>query len=146
MRPALRLTASALLVAGACLLGAPPEAAQAPARQVRIGLTTDAVRVRITADGGIVVRDPVKKTPIWKRSFTPGLTLVAEVQGKGPLVVYRVQVGSYASEDAAGQKKSALETLLPQEKVVVVYNPDRHGWRVRVGARFPDRVAACRYT
>jgi stage II sporulation protein D len=100
---------------------------------VRIGLTTDAVRVRITADGGVVVRDPVKRTPIWRRSFAPGLTLVAEVQGKGPLIVYRVQVGSYATEEAANQKKSALETLLPQEKVMTAYNPDRHAYRVRVG-------------
>jgi stage II sporulation protein D len=128
-----RLAAVVLVLAGALAAGAPLHPAPVPQRQVRIGLTTDAVRVRITADGGVVVRDPVKKTPIWKRSFAPGLTLVAEVQGKGPVVVYRVQVGSYATEDAANQKKSALETLLPQEKVMTAYNPDRHAWRVRVG-------------
>jgi hypothetical protein len=33
---------------------------------VRIGLTSDPVRVRITADGGVVVRDPQKRMPIWR--------------------------------------------------------------------------------
>ena len=39
-----------------------------------------------------VVRDPEKRTAIWKKVFDPGLTFVAEVQGKGPVVIYRVQV------------------------------------------------------
>ena len=114
-----------------------------PSRPVRIGLTTDPVRVRITADGGVVVRDPSRRAPIWRKAFDPGLTFVAEVQGKGPLVIYRVQIGSFATEDAAAQKKAALETLLPQEKVVVAYNPDRRAWRVRVGEyRTRDEAAA----
>lgn len=138
-----RLVPATLTFACALLAGGRIDPAQAPGRMVRIGLTTDPVRVRITADGGVVVRDPAKRTPIWRRSFVPGLTLVAEMQGKGPLIVYRVQVGSYATEDAANQKKSALETLLPQEKVMTAYNPDRHAWRVRVGEfRSRDEAAS----
>ena len=109
-------------------------ASAAPAqRLVRIGLSTDPVRSRITADGGVVVLDPVKRTPIWRKVFDPGLTFVAEVQGKGPLVIYRVQIGSFATEAAANEKKTALESLLPAEKVVVAYHPDRRSWRVRAG-------------
>jgi stage II sporulation protein D len=124
--------AAAGLIAAA--VPAAPGVRAAPAgKTVRIGLSTDAVRSRITADGGVVVLDPLKRMPIWRKSFDPGLTFVAEVQGKGPLVLYRVQVGSYATEEGANQKKQALETLLPEEKVVLAYNPDRRSWRVRAG-------------
>jgi stage II sporulation protein D len=131
MRRASILAALAFLLpaaAGTAALAAPPAG-----KMVRIGLSTDVVRARVTADGGVVVLDPMKRTPIWRKSFDPGLTFVAEVQGKGPLVLYRVQIGSYATEDGANQKKKALETLLPEEKVVVAYNPDRRSWRVRAG-------------
>jgi stage II sporulation protein D len=129
-----RRSAAMLTLLGA-LAGAPaPAAIAAPAgKMVRIGLSTDAVRSRVTADGGVVVLDPLKRMPIWRKSFEPGLTFVAEVQGKGPLVLYRVQVGSYATEDGANTKKKALETLLPEEKVGTAYNPDRRSWRVRAG-------------
>jgi len=30
--------------------------------------------VRVSADGGIVVRDPVKKQPVWKKKFDGGST------------------------------------------------------------------------
>jgi len=133
---ALLAPALAALLAAAVPPGllAPATAAAAPApRLVRIGLTTDAVRSRITADGGVVVIDPLKRTPIWRKVFDPGLTFVAEVQGKGPLILYRVQIGSFTTEEGANQKKAAVESLLPAEKVVVAYNPDRRSWRVRAG-------------
>ena len=123
---------AAAILAAVAPLAAPAAAAPAP-RMVRIGLTTDSVRSRITADGGVVVLDPVKKIPIWRKVFDPGLTFVAEVQGKGPLVVYRVQIGSFANEEVANQKKAAIESLLPAEKVVIAYHPDRRAWRVRAG-------------
>jgi peptidoglycan hydrolase-like amidase len=122
-----------------------PAAAPAPAglRPVRIGLTNDPVRARITADGGVVVRDPQKRIPIWRKAFEPGLTFVAEVQGKGPVIIYRVQIGSYASKEAAEEKRAAIETLLTNEKVVTVWNPDRKAWRVRAGEfRSRDEAAA----
>ncbi|HKQ98431.1 MAG TPA: SpoIID/LytB domain-containing protein, partial [Candidatus Polarisedimenticolia bacterium] len=112
-------------------------------RNVRIGLTTDNVRARVTADGGVLVRDPVKKALIWKKVFEPGLTFVSEVQGHGPLLIYRVQIGSFATREAAEEKQRALETLLPAEKVVVAWNPDRKAWRVRAGEyRSRDEAAA----
>jgi stage II sporulation protein D len=112
------------------LTGAVP----APARKVRIGLSTDAVKVRVSADGGIVVRDPVKKQPIWKKKFDSGIYLVSEISGGGdPGLIYRVQVASFAAKEQAEAKKAELEALLPGEKVVLTYHPDRRAWRVRVG-------------
>ena len=102
--------------------------------KVRVGLTTDPVKVRVSADGGIVVRDPVKKQPIWKRKFDGGIYLVSEVSGGGePGVIYRVQVASFVVKEQAEARKAEIETLLPGEKVLLVYNPDRRAWRVRVG-------------
>ncbi|HZN03323.1 MAG TPA: SpoIID/LytB domain-containing protein, partial [Candidatus Polarisedimenticolia bacterium] len=137
-RTAWRASAFLAMLGPAALLSlapfsAAPAAAAPQARLVRIGLSTDSVRSRITADGGVIVLDPVKRTPIWRKVFDPGLTFVAEVQGKGPLVLYRVQIGSFATEDGANQKKAAIESLLPAEKVVVAYHPDRRSWRVRAG-------------
>jgi len=123
--------------AAATAAAAPATAAKADggasAKPVRIGLTTDPVRARITAEGGVLVRDPERKAAIWKKIFTPGLTFVAEVSGKGPLVIYRVQVASYADKNAAEEKRAALETLLTPEKVVLAWNADRRAWRVRAG-------------
>jgi stage II sporulation protein D len=115
----------------------------AGARPVRIGLSTDPVRARITADGGVVVRDPVRQAPIWKKVFAPGLNFVAEVSGKGPVVIYRVQVASFADKDPAEAKRVELETLLSPEKVVLAWNPDRRAWRVRAGEfRSRDEAAS----
>jgi len=126
-----------------------PEGSPAPARpappsrpvlqapsgpKVRIGLGTDPVKVRVFADGGVVVLDPAHRQPIWKKRFDRGLYLVSEVAGGGePSMIYRVQVASFAGKEQAEAKKSEIETLLPGEKVLLVYNPDRRSWRVRVG-------------
>ncbi len=105
-----------------------------PGPKVRIGLTTDPVKVRVSAEGGLVVRDPLKKQPIWKKKFDGGVYLVSEISGGGePGVIYRVQVASFAAKEQADAKKTEIETLLPGEKVLLVYNPDRRAWRVRVG-------------
>jgi stage II sporulation protein D len=131
--PAAATPATPAPAPGAARAPAPGAPAASASRMVRIGLTSDPVRVRITADGGVVVRDPQKRVPIWRKAFEPGLTFVAEVQGKGPVVIYRVQVGSYATKEAAEEKRAAIETLLTSEKVVTAWNPDRHAWRVRAG-------------
>jgi len=133
----------ALVLLTLCLAGAVPAPSPpppvpvlsaAPTRKVRIGLTTDAVKVRVSADGGIVVRDPVKKQPIWKKKFDAGIYLVSELSGGGePGLIYRVQVASFADKDQAEAKKSEIEALLPGEKVVLIWHPDRRSWRVRVG-------------
>ena len=128
------LALAALLLAGAAAkpVAVPAQPADAGST-VRIGLTTDPVRVRITADGGVLVRDPLKRSLIWRKVFDPGVSFVAEASGHGPTTIYRVQVGSYSTEAQANEKKTALETLLPAEKVVVAFNPDRRSWRVRAG-------------
>src|SRR6059036_3822064 len=73
-----------------------------PARKVRIGLTTDPLKVHVSAEGGIVVRDPAKKAPIWKKKFGAGIYLVGEVSGGGEKgLLYRVQVASFASKEQA---------------------------------------------
>jgi stage II sporulation protein D len=126
-------------------LAAPAAAAvAAPAQQmVRIGLTTDPVRARVTAAGGVVVRDPARRGAIWKKVFDPGLTFVAEASGHGAVVIYRVQIGSYATQEAAEEKRQALEALLKTEKVVIAYHPDRRAWRVRAGeSRTREEAAA----
>src|SRR5438034_11142134 len=75
--------------------------------KVRIGLGTDPVKVRVSADGGIVVRDPVKKQPVWKKKFDRGIYLVSEVSGGGkPGVIYRVQVASFVAKEQAETKKA----------------------------------------
>ncbi len=113
-----------------------------PARKVRIGLTTDPLKVRLSAEGGIVVRDPARRAPIWKKKFGAGIYLVGEVSGSGEKgLLYRVQVASFASKDQAEAKQSELEALLPGEKIVVAYSPDRRSWRVRAG-EFPAREDA----
>lgn len=134
---------AALLPLTLCLAGAVPAPSPpapgpvlsaAPTRKVRIGLTTDAVKVRVSADGGIVVRDPVKKQPIWKQQFDAGIYLVSELSGGAePGLIYRVQVASFADKAQAEAKKSEIEALLPGEKVVLIWHPDRRSWRVRVG-------------
>lgn len=117
---------------------APPPAGQSlgpvPARKVRIGLTTDPVKARVSATGGIVIRDPVKREPIWKKRFDGGVYLVSELSGSGAVgLLYRVQVASFTGREQAEAKKTELETLLPGEKVTLDYYPDRRAWRVRVG-------------
>jgi len=118
---------------GPAATGAAPAAAVTSGPAVRIGLTTDPVRARVTAEGGVVVRDPARRGTIWKKTFNPGLTFVAESSGHGAVLIYRVQVGSYSTQESAEEKRVALEALLQTEKVVVVYHPDRGSWRVRAG-------------
>src|SRR5882672_1203543 len=86
--------------------------ARTPTR-VRIGLTNDPVKVRVFADGGVVIRDPIRRAPIWKKKFDPGVYLVSEVAGgSGAGLVYRVQVASFTTKEAAEAKKAELEAAI----------------------------------
>ncbi len=135
------LLAVALIVPLAVAGAAPPP--QAPSQEtrlaaplapkVRIGLTNDPVKVRVFANGGLTVLDPVRGAPIWKKRFDAGIYLVSDVSGSETGLLYRVQVASYTARDQAEAKKAEIATLLPGEKVVLVYHPDRRSWRVRVG-------------
>jgi peptidoglycan hydrolase-like amidase len=101
--------------------------------KVRIGLTSDPVKVRVFAADGVVVRDPIRRTPIWKKRFEGGIYLVSDTGGAETGLLYRVQIASFAARDQAEAKKTEMQSLLPKEKVLVTYNPDRKNWRVRVG-------------
>ena len=101
--------------------------------RVRIGVSGDPVKRRVFAEGGIVVRDPAEGKPIWKRRFDPGVYLVSANSSGLRKPIFRVQVASFITEELAMKKKAELESLLPREKVILAYHPDRHAWRVRVG-------------
>jgi stage II sporulation protein D len=122
---------------GATTIGPPP------ARKVRIGLTTDPVKVRVSAEGGVVVRDPARRAAVWRRSFPDGLYLVSDVSGGEVGLIYRVQIASFTDKGQAEAKQKELEALLPTHKVVLAYHPDRRAWRVRAGEfRTRDEAAA----
>jgi stage II sporulation protein D len=101
--------------------------------KVRIGLTNDPVKARISADGGIVIRAPDDGARIWKRQFAAGIYVVSDVEGGATGLLYRVQVASYAAKDQALSKQKELEELFPDLKTVLVFHPDRRAWRVRIG-------------
>jgi stage II sporulation protein D len=130
------------------LFGAAPDATSQTspstpkaALEVRIGLTNDPVKARVSAEGGIVVRAPDDGARIWKKRFAAGIYLVSDVEGGPTGLLYRVQVASYAAKDQALEKQREIEELFPAEKTVLVFHPDRRAWRVRVG-EFPSREDA----
>lgn len=100
---------------------------------VRIRISGDPVKRRVYATGGIVVLDPVKRKPIWKRQFDPGVYLVSDNATGHEKMIYRVQIASFESEELANRKKQELEKVFPDQKVVLAYHPDRGTWRVRIG-------------
>jgi stage II sporulation protein D len=100
---------------------------------VRIGISGDPVKRRVYARGGIVVRDPVDRKPVWKRRFTPGVYFVSDNSTGRERMIYRVQIASFESEELAVKKQEELEAVFPDEKVVLAYHPDRRTWRVRIG-------------
>ena len=100
---------------------------------VRIRISGDPVKRRVYAEGGIVVRDPGDRKPIWKRRFIPGVYFVSDSSTGHERMIYRVQIGSFESEELAESKKQEIEAAFPNEKVVLAYHPDRGTWRVRVG-------------
>ena len=124
----------ALIVSlGAAGDATPQGASQPDSPTVRIGLTTDRVRARVSAVGGIIIRSLTDDSRIWKKQFAAGIYIVSDVEGGETGLVYRVQVASYAAKDQALAIKAELEELLPEEKTVLVYHPDRRAWRVRIG-------------
>ena len=102
-------------------------------REVRIGLTTDPLQARFFASRGLVILHPTKLTPLWKPRFDEPVVVVLDLpKGITPRSVFRVQVGSFATEAEAEALKSDLSRLVP-DPVIVSYNPDRNSYRVRAG-------------
>jgi hypothetical protein len=71
---------------------------------VRIGISGDPVKRRVYARGGIVVRDPVDRKPVWKRRFTPGVYFVSDNSTGRERMIYRVQIASFESEELASRR------------------------------------------
>ena len=136
------LAAQAAVSPPASAQAAPPPAAPvqtaplppAPSgREVRIGLTTDPLQARFFASRGLVILHPTKLTPLWKPRFDEPVVVILDLpKGITPRSVFRVQVGSFATEAEAEALKSDLSRLVP-DPVIVSYNPDRNSYRVRAG-------------
>ena len=142
-----------LIVAGPLLLAAaggcagaaddPVRAAAAPANPAgmlyRVGLDVGHHLV-LASDKPFQLADPSKPERVWKDAYTGELTLVADGGPEGePASVFRIQVGAFATEQAAEQERAALEKSFGAPGVVR-FVPDRGSWRVRLGAA-PDRAA-----
>ncbi len=103
-----------------------------PGTLFRVGLNLGH-RLMLTSDRAYRIVDPASGRPVWKDSFSGEIALIA--QGgpeEEPASVYRIQVGAYASAEAAEEERAALEKSIGAP-VVVRYVPDRGSWRVRAG-------------
>ena len=115
----------------ASLPAPPPSESVAP--DVRIGLTTEPLKARFFGAGGLLILHPSSLTPLWKPRFDEEVVVVLDLpKGIAPRSVFRVQVGSFASEPEADALKERIERLVP-DPVTVSFNPDRNSYRIRVG-------------
>jgi len=146
-----RLPSAAAWVLGALLLQAGiageadsgllglAETAGQTAPVVRIGLDSGH-RIEISSKGPYRVIDPRTGRSVWRESFREPVQFVAEGGPKGGVpTVYRVQVGAFATQQAAEAELQRLEQALGVSGVVR-HNPDRGNWRVRLG-RAEERLA-----
>lgn len=98
----------------------------------RVGLET-AGKLFVSSDRPYAVRDAETGEAVWKPSFTGETVLVADGGPEGGVgTVYRVQIGAFASREAAERERAVVEQTAGEE-AVVRYHPDRGTWRVRVG-------------
>jgi stage II sporulation protein D len=137
------LLLSALLAAApAALSSSPEQLATAAGEQkplMRIGLDA-ADKLELSARKPFRIIDPESGKEIWKPRFEGLLQVVAEGGPRGRLQsIYRVQVGAFGNRQFAEQRKLELEEELGVEGVVV-HDPDRGNWRVRLG-RAEQRLA-----
>ncbi|MGI0147949.1 MAG: SpoIID/LytB domain-containing protein, partial [Thermoplasmata archaeon] len=100
---------------------------------IRVGLTTDRQRITISSFGKFCVVEPDSGRAVWKDSYEK--PLMVGIRGAPPTEgrIYRVQVGSFDTREAAEALAARLRTDVG-EPVVVAWLPDRKVWRVRVGA------------
>src|SRR5262245_18119080 len=116
----------------------PPQTPAAPAAlaaqpDVRIGLTTEPTEAKLSAAGGLLILHPHKLVPLWKARFDEPVVVVVDLpKGVAPRTIFRVQVGSFATQAEADALKDRLERLVP-DPVIVSFNPERNSYRVRVG-------------
>jgi len=100
---------------------------------VRIGLDTGP-KVTVGSSRPFRILDPVTGQAVWRPTHDEAVTAVSEAGRGGEVAsVFRVQVGSFDSEDAAKAEAARLGGLVP-EVARVAFDPDRGVWRVRLGA------------
>ena len=103
-----------------------------PGTLFRVGLDVGH-RLTLASDRPFKLLDPDTGQSIFKESFTGEVSLLAQGGPEDePPVVYRVQIGSFASAEAAEQERATLERTTGAP-AVVRFLPDRGSWRVRVG-------------
>lgn len=99
---------------------------------VRIGLTP-ASKILISSSGSFRVLDPATMKPAWKGSYDGELAVVLEGGPKKEVGrVFRIQVGAFASEQAAEKERDRLSAKYGAGGVVH-FVPDRGSYRVRIG-------------
>lgn len=99
----------------------------------RVGLDVGH-RLMLASERPYRLVDPSSGAAVWKDTHNGELVVIA--QGgpeEEPASVYRIQVGAYATAEAAEQERGKLERSLAAP-AVVRFLPDRGSWRVRVGA------------
>ena len=110
------------------LKGAPPEG---PA--IRVGLTTDRLKVTISADGPFLILDSATGRPAWKEQYREDVLVTTHGAVPSEGRIWRVQAAALASRGEAEGLASRLRSEI-DEVVSVAYSPDRGSWRVRAGA------------
>lgn len=92
---------------------------------LRVGLTTEAARVSIGADGGVVVEGPGARTTVSRATFVAS---GAAAEGRR----FRVQVASL-SDEAAAREVARLAEGAVAAPAVVRWNAETRTFQVRVG-------------
>jgi stage II sporulation protein D len=105
---------------------------------VRIAVASG-TSIRLGSTGPFRIVDPSRGVDAWRPSYRGEVAVV--VEGAPPEAipdVWRVQTGSYASEEAARAELDRLRSAFGAPGVVR-RDPDRGVWRVRIGES-PDRA------
>ncbi len=106
---------------------------------LRIGLDAGHV-LRIESDRPYRILDPATGASPWKPTYAGETAVVAEGGAEGDVPrVFRVQVGSFGTAEAAEAERRRVEKEFG-EAAVVHHDPDRDSWRVRVG-KASDRAS-----
>lgn len=94
--------------------------------------------IRLGSTGPFRIVDPASGIDAWRSSYRGEVAVVVEgAPAEGIPEVWRVQAGSYASEEGARAELERLRSALGAPGVVR-RDPDRGVWRVRIGES-PDR-------
>ncbi len=116
----------------------PPPAVAAPAMRIGLGTGEDRLVV-LEAAGGLRLVDPATGNAPWKDRFQ-GPTRVVLLGAGEVRTVYRVQVGTFTSEEVADTLAARLGRQF-NEQIDVHHDSQRRLYRVRVGT-LDERTAA----